>query len=198
MQRSGIACEYQYALFDAEYTCESQDPKTSEVYYMRKHAKINIIIRGASGRAQDMRNSRKKRSTLPHTNFSIPNLDMRIAGVQFKTCEGWAMVVRRGGRLHHVHAYSSRAWVCITCMRIHHMHAYSSHACVCITCMRIHHMHAYSSHACVFITCMRIHHVHAYSSRACVFITCMRIHHIPAYSSHTQKQIHDNITKRRW
>ena len=50
MQRSGIACEYQYALFDAEYTCESQDPKTSEVYYMRKHAKINIILRGASAK----------------------------------------------------------------------------------------------------------------------------------------------------
>ena len=32
---SGIACEYQYAIFDVEHTCESQDTKTSEVYYMR-------------------------------------------------------------------------------------------------------------------------------------------------------------------
>ena len=32
---SGIACEYQYAIFDVEHTCESQDTRTSEVYYMR-------------------------------------------------------------------------------------------------------------------------------------------------------------------
>ena len=149
MQRSGIACEYQYALFDAEYTCESQDPKTSEVYYMRKHAKINIIIRGASGRAQDMRNSRKKKVDPTAYEFQYPKS-------RYANCRSAVQNLRRVGN------GCATGW------------ATSSRACVFITCMRIHHMHAYSSHACVFITSMRIHHVHAHSSRACVFITCMR------------------------
>ena len=53
---------------------------------MRKYAKINIILRGASGRAQTCEICEiqgKKRSNFKHANFSHPNPDMRISGLPF-------------------------------------------------------------------------------------------------------------------